>query len=227
LHSKRVKHSETKSKKRNFFFFKLGRDQFRPGENTPCLSEKFIAWAKVVQRARSIFAQAKILSPGREYLIAWAKYFSPGQKYSREHTCSRGFLAWTSVPSLERTTFSPRRVISRLGENSPESILATQNYSRLGEMMSPGRIMQKNQKNSLYQSYHACLRWLNWVKIKPHTQWMIYPSTNYLFNRSTYYQFSHNHLIHATFNSTFQTCRKLYQIQIVQLLQSLTSLFKT
>ena len=169
----------------------------------------------------------KILSPGREYLLAWAKDFSPRRKHSREHTYFRGFLAWASVPSLERTTFLPGRVIFRLGENSPESILATRNYSRLGEMMSPGRIMQKNQQYSLYQSYHPCFRWLNWVKIKPHTQWMIYPSTNYLFNRSTYHQFSHNYLIHTTFNSTFQTYKKLYQIQIVQILQSLTSLFKT
>jgi len=153
LHSKRAKHSETKSQnkqKKNSFFFRLGRDQFRLGENTPHLSEKFIAWAKVVQRARSIFAWAKILSPGREYLLARAKDFSPRRKHSREHTCSRGFLAWASVPSLERTTFSPGRVISRLGENSPASILATRNYSRLGEIMSPGRIMQKNQQNSLY-----------------------------------------------------------------------------
>jgi len=191
------------------------------------MSEKFIAWAKVVQRARFIFALAKILSPGLEYLLAWAKDFSPRRKHSREDICSTSFLAWATVPSLERTTFSPGRVISRLGENSPESILATQNHSRLGEMMSPGRIMQKNQQNSLYQSYHACLRWLNWVKIKTHTRWMIYPSTKYLFNRSTYHQFSHNYLIHATFNSTFQTCRKLYQIQTVQLLQSLTPLFNT
>jgi len=224
LHFKELNIQKQKAKK---FFFLAWARPISPGRNTPRLSEKFIAWAKVVQRARSIFAWAKILSPGREYLLAWAKDFSPRQKHSREYTCSRGFLAWATVPSLERTTFSLGQVISRLGENSPESILAIRNHSRLGEMMSPGRIMQKIQQNSLYQSYHACLRWLNWVKINPHTRWMIYPSTNYLFNRSTYHQFSHNYLIHATFNSTFQTCKKLYQIQIVQLLPSLTSLFKT
>jgi len=213
--------------KKNLFFFLAWTRPISPRRKYPSPEWKFSAWAKVVQRARSIFALAKILSPGREYLIAWAKDFSPRRKHSREHTCSRDFLAWSTVPVLKRTTFSPGRVISRLGENSPESILATRNHSRLGEMMSLGRIMQKNQQNSLYQSYHACLRWLNWVKIKPHTRWMIYPNTNYLFNRSTYHQFSYNYLIHAIFNSTFQTCMKLYQIQTVQLLQSLTSLFKT
>jgi len=64
LHSKELNIQKQKAKKNNnnFFFFKLGRDQFRLYENTPRLSEKFIAWAKVVQRAKSIFAWAKILS---------------------------------------------------------------------------------------------------------------------------------------------------------------------
>ena len=69
------------------------------------MSEKFIAWAKVVQRAGSFFVLAKILSLGREYLIAWAKNLSPRRKHSREHTCSRGFLAWANVASLERNYF--------------------------------------------------------------------------------------------------------------------------
>jgi len=56
LHSKGVNIQKQKAKKKVFFFFKLGRDQFRSGENIPRLSENFIAWAKVVQRARSIFA---------------------------------------------------------------------------------------------------------------------------------------------------------------------------
>jgi len=44
---------------------------------------------------------------------------------------------------------------------------------------------------------------------------MIYPITNYLFNRSIYYQFSQNHVIHARTNinkkvkSQFQTCRDI------------------
>jgi len=70
----------------------LELDQFRPGENTPRLSEKFIAWAKIVQKAGSFFVLAKILSLGLEYLIAWVKYFTPRRKHSREHTCSKGFL---------------------------------------------------------------------------------------------------------------------------------------
>jgi len=49
LHSKGAKHSESKRQKKK-------KKKFRPGENTYRLSEKFIAWAKVVQRARSIFA---------------------------------------------------------------------------------------------------------------------------------------------------------------------------
>jgi len=123
----RAKHSETKSKKKKKFFFSLGETNF-------ARAKKIIAWAKVVQRAKSIFAWAKIISPGREYLIAWAKDFSPRRKHSREHTCSRGFLAWATVPWLEWTTFSPGRVIFRLGENSSESILTTRNHSRLGEL---------------------------------------------------------------------------------------------
>jgi len=44
---------------------------------------------------------------------------------------------------LSETTFSCGRGTSHLGENSPKSILATRNHSRLGEMLSLGWIMQK------------------------------------------------------------------------------------
>jgi len=87
------------------------------------------------------------------------KDFLSGQKHSREHTFSKGFLAWATVsspgrqsPYLGETTFSPRQGTSRLGENSSESILAPRNHSCLGEMLSLGRIMQNT---TTYQTIHA------------------------------------------------------------------------
>jgi len=44
---------------------------------------------------------------------------------------------------------------------------------------------------------------------------------------SIFTQLSHTCNIQFNINPTFQTCKKLYHIQIVQLLQSLTFLFKT
>jgi len=44
---------------------------------------------------------------------------------------------------LGNCTLAWAKLLSRRDENSPESILATRNHSRLDEMMSPGRIMQK------------------------------------------------------------------------------------
>jgi len=124
LHSKRAKHSETKGQKK-IFFFKLGRDQFRPGENTPRLSEKFIAWAKVVQRARFIFAWAKILLPGREYLIALAKDFSPKRKHStRLGECT---LAWANYFLAWAKTVQRAYLLLK-------TILAWARWCRLGEL---------------------------------------------------------------------------------------------
>jgi len=73
-----------------------------------------------------------------------------GRKISRlgentpESTLAPGaFSPGRLYPHLSETTFSLGWGTSRLGENSPESILATRNHSRLGKMLSPGRIMQK------------------------------------------------------------------------------------
>jgi len=103
----------------------------RLGENSPesrvffRFSENTLAWARIPHRLgeRFLFGLGKNTP---ESILALGA-FSPRQLY----------------PRLSETTFSPGRGTSRLGENSPESILATQNHSRLGEMMSPRRIMQK------------------------------------------------------------------------------------
>jgi len=46
-------------------------------------------------------------------------------------------------PRLSEVAISLGRRTSCMGKNSPESILAPQNHSRLGEMLSLGRNMQK------------------------------------------------------------------------------------
>jgi len=69
----------------------LELDQFRPGENTPRLSEKFIAWAKIVQKAGSFFVLAKILSLGLEYLIAWVNISRLGENTPESTLAPRAF----------------------------------------------------------------------------------------------------------------------------------------
>jgi len=51
-------------------------------------------------------------------------------------------------PRLSEVAISLGRRTSRLGENSPESILAPQNHSHQGEMLSLGRIMQKTETST-------------------------------------------------------------------------------
>jgi len=96
--------------------------------------------------------------PERKYSRLGENTSSLGQKISRLGESTPESTLGPGASSLGRLYPRLSELLSRLGENSPESILATRNHSRLGEMMSPGRIMQKNQQNSLYQSYHACLR---------------------------------------------------------------------
>jgi len=61
-----------------------------------------------------------------------------------ESTLAPGpFFPERHYPRLSKVVISPGRRTSRLGKNNPENILAPQNHSRLGEMLSFGRIMQK------------------------------------------------------------------------------------
>jgi len=66
-----------------------------------------------------------------------------GENTPESTPAPEAFSPWRLYPRLGENTFSPGRKTSRLGKNSPESTLATRNHSRLGEMLSPERIMQK------------------------------------------------------------------------------------
>jgi len=122
-------------------------------------------------------------------------------------SCPReNFLTWTKIVQrvlliqgyfhLGKNTSSPRWMISRLGENSLESILAPgRDYLFAWAKLNPraplripselawtrlprlGEKCRKNQQYPLPQSYHTCLKWRNSAKFNPHTQWMIYPDT--------------------------------------------------
>jgi len=94
---------------------------------------------------------------------------SPERRISRlgentpESTLALGaFSPRRLYPRLGENTFSLGPKTSRLGENSLGSTLATRNHSRLGEMFSPERIMQKTFRQFmqvlLTQSYYKCLR---------------------------------------------------------------------
>jgi len=56
---------------------------------------------------------------------------------------SKPFLLERHYPRVSEVAISPGRRTSCLGENNPESILVPQNYSRLAEMLSLGRNMQR------------------------------------------------------------------------------------
>jgi len=63
-------------------------------------------------------------------------------KNTPENTLALGsFSPERHYPRLSEVVILVGRRTSRLGENSPESILAPQNHSRLGEMLSLGRNM--------------------------------------------------------------------------------------
>jgi len=94
------------------------------GENTPHLNKKFIAWAKVVQRAGSFFALAKILSLGQ-------KISHLGENTPNSTLAPGAFSPGGLYPRLSETTFSPRQKQSR-------------EHTCYSKPFSPGRIMQKN-----------------------------------------------------------------------------------
>jgi len=66
-----------------------------------------------------------------------------GESISKSTLTPGAFSPRRLYPRLGENTFSPGLKTFRLGEHSPESTLATRNHSRLGEMLSPERIMQK------------------------------------------------------------------------------------
>jgi len=71
------------------------------------------------------------------------KIISLGQKYSSGTLALGPFSPKRHYPRLNEVAISPGRRTSRPGENSPKSILAPQNHSCLGEILSLGLNMQK------------------------------------------------------------------------------------
>jgi len=76
------------------------------------------------------------------------KIISLGRKYSSGTLALGPFSPKRHYPRLSEVAISPGRRTSRPGENSPKSILAPQNHSCLGEILSLGLNMQKN--NNFY-----------------------------------------------------------------------------
>ena len=151
------------------------------------------------------------------------KILSLERNWSKEHYCSRAIFAWATIPWLGQKYFLARLKHLSLGQNwTWEHLSSFQVSSPRRECLAwTSYAKSKDFTNELQQFllplyYHTCLKWLNWVKINPHTRWMIYPNTNYLFNRSTYHQFSQNHIIHARtdlnkkIKSQFQTYRDFH-----------------
>ena len=102
-----TKESINQNRKPNFFFLfwdlacvkisSLSENPFR-------LSENLLVWAKLVQRARAIFALATILSLGRKHFLAQTKHLSPGRNWNWEHFPGfqvtlprRDCLAWAKI----------------------------------------------------------------------------------------------------------------------------------
>jgi len=111
---------------------------------------------------------------------------------------------------------------SRLGETGPESTSQIFKGARLSENAWPGRVMQKTEISQMNltvatTSKLPCLPQMTKLgEVNPHTQCMVYFIIEYLFNISTYHQFSQNHIIDARMGinkkikSQFQTCRDFH-----------------
>jgi len=97
--------------------------------------------------------------------LAWAKISSLSENPSR---LSEIGLESKGHFRLGDHTLAWAKILSRQGE-TPLAWAKLDPRAALrfpSDFAWPERKMHKNKQYALHQSYHVCLRWLNWVKIK-------------------------------------------------------------